>query len=178
MSKDTITCQRFSGGTIEIAREKIIERVSVYAILLTANRGILLMELSTGKFFPPGGGKEPWETFEEALRREVREEVGCEIKNLVKFNVEENFFCIDELDVAYHATAIFYRAEVATAELPNPVARPEEFIRGWRIFSIGEIEMDPSILQVPFVYPCLKVAVSSLRKECYRFAAEARKHTV
>ena len=59
----------------------IIERESVRAILLTNANEVLLLRIAPPAkgdrfWITPGGGMEPGETYECALRRELREEVG------------------------------------------------------------------------------------------------------
>jgi len=59
---------------------EIVPRRSVRAVVLTPDRAILLMRTTprTGNafWFTPGGGLEPGESHEQALRRELREELG------------------------------------------------------------------------------------------------------
>lgn len=55
-----------------------ISRPGVYAVLEGPVGQIAVIENGTG-YFLPGGGMEPGETEVEALRREVREEIGCQV---------------------------------------------------------------------------------------------------
>jgi ADP-ribose pyrophosphatase YjhB (NUDIX family) len=49
-------------------------------------------ERGTDIWFPPGGGMDFGETAEEALRRELREELGAEVQNLRLLGVLESRF--------------------------------------------------------------------------------------
>jgi ADP-ribose pyrophosphatase YjhB (NUDIX family) len=54
-------------------------RVATRAIILTPDKRLVLVEDENHELQVPGGGWEHDETFEDCLRREVREELGVEI---------------------------------------------------------------------------------------------------
>lgn len=65
-------------------------------------------EFLTDEYYLPGGGVEEGETLEEGLRREVREEVGCEIKNIKELGEIIEYFTVEPRK----NVVICYQAEV------------------------------------------------------------------
>jgi 8-oxo-dGTP diphosphatase len=57
----------------------VTARPAAYAIVRDADGRVAVVEEDSGLFLP-GGGREPGETAEENVRREVREEVGCGLR--------------------------------------------------------------------------------------------------
>src|SRR5437899_12134334 len=55
-------------------------RIAVYAIIFAAGRVLLALRRNIDWWNLPGGGMEPGETVDEAMRREVREETGLEVE--------------------------------------------------------------------------------------------------
>lgn len=108
---DMVVCEAIDGSTVEVHRSRLRERVSVYAIAFDDRDRVLMNNLSTGGVFFPGGEKEPAESFEQALVREVTdEETGIHFCLLMPVGFEEAFFNIpsESEDEAVHATLIFY----------------------------------------------------------------------
>ena len=72
---------------------------------------VLLQKRSdTGDWCIPGGALEPFETYEEAAIREIREEVGITVKNLRLFGIysgEERRIHYPNDDVVYSLSVIF-----------------------------------------------------------------------
>ena len=63
----------------EVARYPV--REAARAIVLDAENNVALLRVANKNYYKlPGGGCEGNESLEEALKRECREEVGCEIK--------------------------------------------------------------------------------------------------
>ncbi len=70
---------------LESASDKEVQnyriRNAVRAVVLDKDGHIALLHASKNTYYKlPGGGVEKGEDFEEALRRECREEIGCEIE--------------------------------------------------------------------------------------------------
>jgi 8-oxo-dGTP diphosphatase len=66
--------------------EKIVQRIAMKAVIVKDGKVLILREAATygdgtqrGRYHMPGGRIEIGENFEEALRREVREETGLEV---------------------------------------------------------------------------------------------------
>ncbi|MCL2331451.1 MAG: NUDIX domain-containing protein [Proteobacteria bacterium] len=74
--------------------------------LLLGRRG---KEPDYGALIIPGGGVNIYEDFADAARREIREESGCEIKNLRQFGVYQ----IINPDKENHRVIIYWRADWA-----------------------------------------------------------------
>ncbi|HLL80923.1 MAG TPA: NUDIX domain-containing protein [Ktedonobacteraceae bacterium] len=65
-----------SNSPVELA----LFRVGVNAVIFDGSRVLLSLRRDIGWWNLPGGGLEPGETVDEALRREVREETGLEVE--------------------------------------------------------------------------------------------------
>ena len=54
----------------------LVRQAGAYAVVSDAEDRVLLVRADNGRFYLPGGRMMPFETPEEALRREIREECG------------------------------------------------------------------------------------------------------
>ena len=64
----------------ELPPEQARFRIGVFAIIERAGRYLLARRPDIGWWNLPGGGLEYGETVDDGLRREVREEIGCDIE--------------------------------------------------------------------------------------------------
>lgn len=112
-----IECITLSGQIKRIPVEKLIFRPAVYAILLQEQKILLLKMKATGKYHLPGGGVELGERNEAALRREILEETGIEIRVERLAHFEELFFYYDPSGRAYHGLHFYYLCEPLTNAL-------------------------------------------------------------
>lgn len=92
--------------------------VGCAAIIIRDGKFLMIKRAGThgpGTWSVPGGWQEIGETFEQATRREVSEEVGCEITNVRFAAVTNNYF--PEEDV--HSISIFSIADWVSGEPQN-----------------------------------------------------------
>lgn len=112
-----IECHTLYGSTKLVPREKLILRPAAYAIIVNDGKVLLVKMRSTGKWCLPGGGIDAGERIEDALRREVREETGIEIRIETLVLFKEDFFYYDPADKAIHGLLFFYFCKPETCDL-------------------------------------------------------------
>ncbi|MBK8024587.1 MAG: NUDIX domain-containing protein [Chloroflexi bacterium] len=91
--------------------EALIQRPSVYGLIVQENKLLVVRAEYTQRFILPGGGIEKGESIDAALIREVREETGIPVKVTEFLHFETDFFYYDPLDLAFHGFLFFYRCE-------------------------------------------------------------------
>jgi ADP-ribose pyrophosphatase YjhB (NUDIX family) len=69
---------------LDFKNSKIIARNAVRAIIFKENKILLVFLEKTNEYKFPGGGVEKNEAFEDALKREVLEETGCNVIKIVE----------------------------------------------------------------------------------------------
>ena len=80
---------------ITIKIEDMTLNIRVAAILKTS-KGYLFEKSKNGYLFPVGGRVKLWESSEEAIKREIKEEIGMEISKMKLVSLIENFFLVGE----------------------------------------------------------------------------------
>ena len=103
-----IECKTLFGKKKLISKDKLQFRPAVYAVIINNRKVLLLDTRSTRKLFLPGGGVNLGERIEDALKREVKEEVGIEIEVIDFLKFKESFFYYDPLNEAYHNFSFFF----------------------------------------------------------------------
>ena len=114
-----IACTTLHGDKKLIATNKIQFRPAAYGLITHEDTILLVNTRSTNKLFFPGGAIEKGETVETALKREVYEEAGIDIKITTLFKVHTNFFYYDPWDTAYQSIAILYRCQPQSLAVTN-----------------------------------------------------------
>lgn len=99
--------------------------------LLLTQRGV---EPDYGKLDLPGGFADPGETAEEALKRELREELGLKVKSLEYFSSAPNEYVFSEYSV--------FTLDLAFRVIPEPYAelKAMDDILGFRFYACEEID--------------------------------------
>lgn len=104
-------------------------RTAVRAIVLDKDGYIALLHASKNTYYKlPGGGVEKGEDFEEALRRECREEIGCEIEITGELGLIVEY----RKEGALKQTSYCYRAKVI-GEKGHPDLTQDEIDEGFEI---------------------------------------------
>ncbi len=92
----------------KIPGKKYIDRPGAYAVIL--KDGLYAVVKNPKSTFLIGGGIEDDETPEEALHREVEEEIGMTIRIDRKIGVAKQYFYVPEADVYLCKEGHFYKA--------------------------------------------------------------------
>ena len=103
-----VPCRSIKGNTVPIPVSKLVFRPSVYAVIIDQGSVLLLNNRTSKRLFFPGGGVEQGETLMEALKREVKEETGLEVRIEKFLDFRELFFYYDPKDEAFQMYNFFY----------------------------------------------------------------------
>jgi 8-oxo-dGTP diphosphatase len=85
----------------------VVVRRAAYAVVRDAQGRVAVVEEESGIFLP-GGGREPGETAEENVRREVREEAGCGLLVLRRLAEAVQYCPAHDRDGWYATEATFF----------------------------------------------------------------------
>lgn len=108
-------------------------------VLITNDKDQVLLQRrsDTGEWCIPGGAMEVRETYFEAATREIREEVGIEVKNLKLFGIysgEDRLIHYPNQDVVYSLAVIFQ-----TDDYEGTITDTDEEVLEHRFFDRDEI---------------------------------------
>jgi 8-oxo-dGTP pyrophosphatase MutT (NUDIX family) len=94
------------------------KRPAAYAVIRNDAGAVAAVRVPAG-YWLPGGGALPGETPEETVVREVREELGRDVRLVGKIGAALQYFFARSEDRYYEMTAVFFRAEFV-GELLGP----------------------------------------------------------
>ena len=102
--------------------EVYAERPGAYALIVDEAGRLAVVRNEQGRYFLPGGGIEPGESLELALRREVLEECGRQVDEVQWLCAADEYVQTDEVTRCYLKRASFF---VATLHA-GPAVAPED----------------------------------------------------
>ena len=93
----------------KLAGQNYVERLGVYAIVSRKdNQELCLVQAPNGAFFLPGGEIEAGEDHEQALKRELIEELGAHAEIGDFLGQADEYFYSSHRDTYYHNPAFLY----------------------------------------------------------------------
>lgn len=107
----------------KIAGKDYIERPGAYAVII--KNGLYAVVKNPKSFFLLGGGIEADETPEEALHREVREEIGMGIRIDKKIGIAMQHIYVPEVDIYISKEGHFFQATLLSLISENSEANHE-----------------------------------------------------
>ncbi len=137
-----VKCRTLFNQTKFVPAETMVQRPSVYGVVVHDRRVLLAKAKTTQKYVLPGGGIEKGEATEAALSREIREEAGIEVTVGELLHFETDFFYYDPLEIAFHGFLFFYRCQPITTELIPIEYPPEEDVIYSRWIEIEQLTPD------------------------------------
>lgn len=127
-----IKCNTFFNEKKLVPKEKLKFRPSAYAVIINKKKILLLNIRSTGRFSFPGGGVEIGEKIKNALKREIKEEIGAEIKIGEFLQFQESFGYYDPYDEAYQNISFFFLCDLKENKpFKNMIEENEEINPEW-----------------------------------------------
>ena len=111
-----IICKDIKGGEHTVSVEQLSWRPSVYGIVI--QNGKILLSKQWDGYDIPGGGIDLGETIEEAVKREVMEETGLDVKVGQLVFCGDSFFKLPFHDDKYvQSLLLYYLCEVKGGEI-------------------------------------------------------------
>ena len=134
--------------TFETAEGRFNYRVA--AILLDGERILAMHDERSPYFYLPGGRVRMGERAEDAVLREVREELGIEARIVRPLWLSQSFFNEDVAHVDYHELCLYFLMDVSETDL---LARGDRFTRreGRRVHDFEWLAFDR--LRNEYFYP-------------------------
>jgi 8-oxo-dGTP pyrophosphatase MutT (NUDIX family) len=92
MAGRTVRCRTIGCTYVEVPAAQMTFRIGAYGLVGSGERLLLVKFPHLGQYTLPGGGVDPHETLEEAVRRECLEEAGIAVSvGRMIYSAQENF---------------------------------------------------------------------------------------
>ena len=93
---------------VKLANKKYQDRFGAYGIVVNENQEMVIIQAPNGAYFLPGGGTEKGENHQEAIKREMIEELGFEVKVGEYLGEATEYFYSSHRDIYFRHPAYFY----------------------------------------------------------------------
>jgi 8-oxo-dGTP diphosphatase len=121
-----IKCTDLNNNIVLVDKSELTFRPSIYGILI--EDGKILLSPQWDGYDLPGGGMEPFETFEEALVREFQEETGLIIQVKDYIDHLQSFFLLPIQNKPVNSLLFVYAVEKVSGELSTKYLDEDEKI--------------------------------------------------
>jgi len=121
-----VKCRTLFNDEKFVDADTLIQRPSVYGLIVQDNKLLVVRALYTKLYVLPGGGIEKGESIDAALIREVKEETGIPVKVAEFLHFQTDLFYYDPLDLAFHGFLFFYRCEPLSTQIGEVHFTPDE----------------------------------------------------
>ncbi len=121
-----VKCRTLFNAEKFVAAETLIQRPSVYGLIVHDKKLLVVRATYTQRYVLPGGGIEKGEAMDVALIREVHEETGIPVKVTEFLHFQTDFFYYDPLDLAFHGFLFFFRCEPLSTQIGATHFTPDE----------------------------------------------------
>ena len=119
------------------------------AVILNNNKLLALKNDLTPYYFLPGGIVKLHENSEEAIIREIREELGCSARIIRPLWFSENFFTEDVSEEKFHELCVYYLVAVDDENILNSASFDGMQIQNHEVFAWLDIDT----LSQQYLYP-------------------------
>ena len=134
--------------SFRVKNEKFNFRVG--AIFLQSGKILAMQDECTPYFYLPGGRVKLGETAEDAVAREIKEELGVTAKMVRPLWLNQGFFKEDVDGLQYHEICIYFLMEFSDSEL---LPKGNEFSRREGIHQHRFVWLNQEQLQQEYFYP-------------------------
>ena len=121
-----VKCRTLFNAEKFVAAETLIQRPSVYGLIVHDKKLLVVRATYTQRYVLPGGGIEKGEAMDVALIREVHEETGIPVTVGEFLHFQTDFFYYDPLDLAFHGFLFFFRCEPLSTQIGATHFTPDE----------------------------------------------------
>ena len=136
----TIKSWNLHDEIIDVPKSWLRFRPAAYGIVIHDKRILVARERNIEKYMLPGGGLDIGEASATAVRREIMEETGFDVRPTGLFRVLENFFTFDKGDEeAFQGVSFFYLCELVNASDASSVPKWQDTAE---VCEVAWIEID------------------------------------